>query len=120
MTNITNSSHLGAHLSQLFTGYTTDDEALLRAKEWVNDTIKRFRHKPASLDNCKVLLAYIREKQGEMYRRPWSKARNELIRQCDNRINVLQEVVREQEAQMEVELRNKIVAQVRARMPKAM
>ena len=116
---ITYTSQVGAHISQLFTGYPTDDKALLKAKAWVNETIMRFRYKPATSQNCQNLLAYIREKMGEMYRRPWSKARNELIRQCENRINILQEVIREQEEQV-VELRDKIVAQIRTEMSKAM
>lgn len=93
MTNITNSTQLGSNISQLFTGYYTDDEALLKAKDWVNETIKRFRYRPATLQNCQNLLAYIREKMGEMYRRPWSKARNELIRQCEDRIRTLKNAV---------------------------
>lgn len=90
---ITYTSQIGAHISQLFTGYPTDDEALLKAKDWVNETIKRFRYKPATQQNCRVLMDYIREKWIEMYRRPWSIARNELMWQCMDRIDILKDAI---------------------------
>lgn len=104
--NITKTSLIGSHISLLFTGYYTDDQALLKARDWVNATIRNFKRRPATPENCRNLRDYIKEKMLEMYRRPWSKARNELLWQCVDRINTLNEayekLVTQEETQNQV------------------
>ena len=89
--NIENSkASLGIYISRLFTPYYTSDQALIKARDWVNDTIDRFRHKPATAENCQLLKRYIEEQMGKMMERPQSEARFELIKQCLDRIKTLE------------------------------
>lgn len=85
-----NQSPLGSYISRLFTPYYTSDQALLRSRDWVNETIDRFKHKPATAENCQLLKGYIEEQMNKMMERPQSEARCELINQCLNRIKTLE------------------------------
>lgn len=88
---ITNTSaNLGTYISRLFTAYYTDDEVVLKAQAWINETIDRYKYKPATPMNCQVLQSYIREQMLAIRKRPWSKARNELLWQCKRKIDTLQ------------------------------
>ena len=107
--NYTQAEH-NLHLSQLYTGYRTDDQALLKAMDWVNTTIRNFKYRPATYENCRNLREYIREKMLEMYRRPWSNARNELITQCTARIDELDRML---EVIEEAEIRRHLVETIR-------
>lgn len=93
-----NQAQLGAYISRLFTPYYTDDTALLKSMTWINETIDRFRRKPATYENCRLLKAYINEQMCKIQARPLSPARSELVRQCQGRIATLEQ--RERQAEL--------------------
>ena len=90
-------AQLGAYISRLFTPYYTDDTALLKSMTWVNETIDRFRRKPATYENCRLLKDYINVQMCKMLERPLSPARSELVRQCQGRIDTLEQMERQAE-----------------------
>ena len=85
-----NQSPLGSHISRLFTPYYTSDTSILRSRDWVNETIDRFKHKPATVENCRLLKGYIEEQMNKMMERPQSEARYELVSQCLDKIKILE------------------------------
>ena len=85
-----NKTSLGIYVSRLFTSYHTNDTDLIKAMDWVNETIYRFRYKPATVENCRLLKGYIEEQLNKMMERPQSEARYELVNQCLDKIKILE------------------------------
>lgn len=108
MQNFINNANgqLGTYISQLYTPYYTDDQKLIKARDWVNEAIRRFKNKPATPQNCQILKAYVQEKLFDMRKCPVSKAGNELIKRCEDIVRTLQTGIDREAERLNEEMKN--------------